>query len=127
MVKAKMKKKNLHTAWYNIKIMNFKLLAPIWTPNTGDESYDGALCGGAVVRGIGSDGPRPGRRSDSSFACVRTVRDDAEGLLLHSRYRSRIPGGTSSGRRDPRVCLGIGRPPKTSLVNIEPTRGENLR
>jgi hypothetical protein len=58
---------------------------------------------------------------------TRTVRDGAEGLLLRSRPRSRLPGGTPSGRRDPRVCLGVGRPFKTSLVNVEPKRGENLR
>jgi hypothetical protein len=26
-----------------------------------------------------------------------------------------LPGGTLSGRRDPRICLGVGRPPKTPL------------
>jgi hypothetical protein len=25
------------------------------------------------------------------------------------------------------VCLGVGRPPKTSLVDVEPKRGEDLR
>jgi hypothetical protein len=29
-------------------------------------------------------------------------------------------GGTLSGKRDPRVCLVIGRPPKTPLVDKEP-------
>jgi hypothetical protein len=80
-----------------------------------------------MVRDIGPDGPRPGRRSDSSTACVWTVRDGAEGLFLHSRPRSRIPGGTSLGRRDHRVCLGVEKPPKTSLVNVEPKRGKNLK
>jgi hypothetical protein len=34
---------------------------------------------------------------------------------------------TSSGRKDPRVCLAIDRPPKTPLVNVEPNRGEDQR
>jgi hypothetical protein len=32
---------------------------------------------------------------------------------------------TSSGRRDPRVCLEIGRPPKTPLNNAESEIGED--
>jgi hypothetical protein len=36
-----------------------------------------------------------------------------------------LPGGTWSGRRDPRVCLGIGRSPKTSLNDVAPERGED--
>jgi hypothetical protein len=31
------------------------------------------------------------------------------------------------GRRDPRVCLGIDRPPKMPLVDVEPKRGEDSR
>jgi hypothetical protein len=38
-----------------------------------------------------------------------------------------LPGGPPSGRRDPRLCLGIGRPPKTPLIDVEPKRGEDLR
>jgi hypothetical protein len=33
--------------------------------------------------------------------------------------------GTLSGRRDPRVCLGISRSPKTPLNNVEPETGED--
>jgi hypothetical protein len=29
-------------------------------------------------------------------------------------------------RRDSSLCLEIGRPPKTSLIDIEPERGEDL-
>jgi hypothetical protein len=36
-----------------------------------------------------------------------------------------LPGGTPSGRRNPRGCLGIGRPPKTPLNDIESERGED--
>jgi hypothetical protein len=34
------------------------------------------------------------------------------------------PEGTPSGRRDPRVCIGIGGPPKTPLNDVEPERAE---
>jgi hypothetical protein len=36
-------------------------------------------------------------------------------------------GGTPSGRRDPRVCLEIDKPPKTSLNDVELERGEDYR
>jgi hypothetical protein len=87
-----------------------------------------------MVRDTGSDGPRPGagaspplRTSGRSAPRARTVRDGVELLLLCSRPRSRLPGGIPSGRRYPRVCLGIWRPPKTHLVDIELKRGEDLR
>jgi hypothetical protein len=54
---------------------------------------------------------------------ARTVHNGAEGRL-RSGPRSRLPRGTLSGRRDYRVCLGVDRPPKTSLVDVEPKRGE---
>jgi hypothetical protein len=65
--------------------------------------------------------------SGRSALGARTVHNGAEGLLLHSRPRSHLPGGTPSGRRDPRVCLGIDRPPKMPLVDVEPKRSEDLR
>jgi hypothetical protein len=55
------------------------------------------------------------------------VCDGAERLLLRNRPRSHLLGGTPSGRRHSRVCLGIGRPPKTPLVDVEPKRGKDLR
>jgi hypothetical protein len=57
---------------------------------------------------------------------ARIVRDGADGLLVRRRPRSRLPGGIPSGRRDRRVCIGVGRPPKTPLVDVEPKRGEDL-
>ena len=36
------------------------------------------------------------------------------------------PGGTSSGRRDHRVCLGIDKLPKTPPNDVESKRGEDL-
>jgi hypothetical protein len=58
---------------------------------------------------------------------AHTVRDGAKGFLIRSRPRSRLLRGTLSGRRDSRVCLGIDRPPKTPLIDIEPETGEDLR
>jgi hypothetical protein len=87
-----------------------------------------------TVRGTGPNGPRPGagatpplHTSGRSTPGARTVRDGTEGLLLRSGPRSRLSGGTPSGRRDRRVCLGVGRPPKMPLVDVEPKRGEDLR
>jgi hypothetical protein len=65
----------------------------------------------------GTDGPR--HRARRSVPVAQTTRNGAEGRLIRSRPRSRLLGGTPSGRRDPRVCLGVGRPPKMLLVNIE--------
>jgi hypothetical protein len=98
------------------------LCAKHWNRPSG-----GALCGGTA-------GPRHtvGRsatwhRSNSSSAYVRTVHDGVEGLLLRSRPTSHLLRGAPSGRRDPKVCLGVGRLPKTSLVDIESKRDEDLR
>jgi hypothetical protein len=38
-----------------------------------------------------------------------------------------LPGGTPSGMRDPRVCLGTDSIPKMSLDDVEPKRGEYWR
>jgi hypothetical protein len=97
-------------------VCNSRFCVCIYGP--GDEPPDGALCGG-------TDGPRLWARRSAPGA--RTMRDSAEDRLLRSKPRSRPPGGTLSGRRDPRVCPGVDRPTKTSLVDIEPKRGENSR
>jgi hypothetical protein len=70
-----------------------------------------------MVRDLGAEAT-PLRTSRRSVHGARTVRDGEEGCLLRSRPGSRLPGGTPSGRRDHRVCLGDGRPPKTPLVDI---------
>jgi hypothetical protein len=87
-----------------------------------------------MVRGPRPHGSQPGpgaapllRTSGRSTSGARMVHDGAEGLLLHSRPRSLLLGGTLSRRRHPRVCLGVSRPPKTPLVNVELKRGEYLR
>jgi hypothetical protein len=78
-----------------------------------------------TVRGTGADGPRPGagaipplRTSGRSASETRTVRDGAEDLLLRSGSRSRLLEGTPSGRKDRRVCLDVGRPPRTPIVDV---------
>jgi hypothetical protein len=54
------------------------------------------------------------------------VRDGVKGRIFRSRPRSRLLGGTLSGRRDPRVCLGISRPSKTPLFDVELKKSEVL-
>jgi hypothetical protein len=67
-----------------------------------------------TVHSTRPNGPRPSagaspplRMSKRSAPGAQTVHDGTEGLLLRSRPRSRLPGGTLLGRRDPRVCLGL--------------------
>jgi hypothetical protein len=103
------------------------LLAPIRAPNTRMNYLVVLFMEARKVCGTGSNAPQPGRRSGSFSAYIRTVRDGAEGHLLRSKPRSRLPGGTPSGRRDPRVCLGVDRPPKAPLVDVEPKRCEDSR
>lgn len=64
-------------------------LALIWAPNTRTNHLAVLSAEARTIRCIGLDGPRPGRRSGSSSARFRTdrawgrtVRGDAEGLLL---------------------------------------------
>jgi hypothetical protein len=80
-----------------------------------------------MVRDTGPDGLRPVRRSNSSSAYIRMIRDGVEGRLIRSRARSHLPGGTPSRKRDPTVCLGVDKSTKTPLVDIEPKRGEYSR
>jgi hypothetical protein len=44
------------------------------------------------------------------------VRRDGE---VRQRRLNLAPGRDPSGRKDHRLCLGIGRPPKTSLIDVE--------
>jgi hypothetical protein len=37
------------------------------------------------------------------------------------------PDGPHLGGEDPTVCLGVGRPPKMALVDVESKRGEDSR
>jgi hypothetical protein len=109
------------------------VLAPIRTPNTGDEPPGGTLYGGLHGPRTGPDSPRPDVgvapplcMSGRSTLGTQTVHDGTKGLF-RSKSRSRLLGGTPSGRRDPRVCFDVGRPPKTPLFDIEPKRCKDLR
>jgi hypothetical protein len=82
---------------------------------------------GQTVRDLGTGAAPSLHTSGRPAPGARTVRDGAEDRLLLSRPKSRLPGETPSERRDPRVCLGVGMPPKTPLVDVEPKRGEDLR
>jgi hypothetical protein len=85
------------------------------------------VCGTGPGSSWPSEGAAPPlRASECSAPEAQTVHDGTEGLL-RSRPRSRLPGETPSGRRDPRVCIGVSRPPKTPLVDVEPKRGEDSR
>jgi hypothetical protein len=72
--------------------------------------------GGALYRG--ADGPRPGAgqsatwyRGWHSLPDGRTVRACAGAAKVAGVAWISLPGGTPSGRRDPRCCLGsAGRP-----------------
>jgi hypothetical protein len=94
----------------------------------------GALCTGADGPRAGPDGPRPGARrggalcaradcprpgagrsaawcaAGASLPDGRTVRAYAEAAEVTGGAWISLPGGTPSGRRDPRWCLGSGRP-----------------
>jgi hypothetical protein len=110
------------------------VLAPIRVPNTGKNCLAVLSAEARAVHSTGPDSPRPGAgatpplcTSRRSAPGARTVRDGAEGRLLRIRPRSHLPGGTPLGRGDPRVCLGIGKPPKMPLVDVDPKIGEDLR
>jgi hypothetical protein len=75
-----------------------------------------------VVRDLGAGEAPPLRTSKQSVPRAQTVRDGIESRLLRSRPRSRFLGGTPSRRRDPRVCLGVDRPPKMDLDGVESNR-----
>jgi hypothetical protein len=101
--------------------------------NHCDKTGGSALCGGA-------DGPRPRtgwsttwRRGKSSCLTSRTVRAwwlDGPCVRKSGRVRwqhlNLALGRDPSGKRDPRLCLKIGRPPNTPLIEVEHERGEDL-
>jgi hypothetical protein len=78
-----------------------------------------------TVRDQGSNGPR-----SSAGLVFLPVEPDSprmrrSGGVRRQRLNLALERGLS-GRRDPRSCLVIGRPPKTSLIDVEPKRSENL-
>jgi hypothetical protein len=81
---------------------------------------------GRTVRDLGTGADPPLCISEQSAPKAGMERNGAEGRLLRSRPKSRLPEGTPPGR-DNRVCLGIDRSPKTHLVDVEPKRSEDSR
>jgi hypothetical protein len=93
------------------------LLTPFRSAKYSRRTGGGALWSGAGGPRPGPDGPRPalglGPLPDD-----RTVRALGAGRSAHAQGRRKIaggawislPGGTPSGRRDPRSCLGSSRP-----------------
>jgi hypothetical protein len=80
-----------------------------------------------MVRDLGARAAPSLRTSGRSVPRTQAVCDAAGGRLLRSGPRSRLPGGTPSGRRDPRLCLGVDRPAKAPQVDVEPKRGKDSR
>jgi hypothetical protein len=79
-----------------------------------------------TVSGRGPDSPRPGVEARVSADEPNSLyRACAEAMEFTNSTWISLPRGTSSGRRDPRVCLGIDRTTKTPLNDVEPERGED--
>jgi hypothetical protein len=80
---------------------------------------------GRTIRDLDAGATPSLRMSGRSAPRARTIRGRVESRLLRNRPRSRLPGGTPSEGRDPRMCLGVDKPPKTSLVDVESKRCED--
>jgi hypothetical protein len=85
-----------------------------------------------MVRDLGPDSPRP--RAEAGLPCGEVRRSKPAGQTVracvgaaafaNSSWIS-FSGETPSGRRDPRICLGIGRSSKTPSDDIVPKRCED--
>jgi hypothetical protein len=63
-----------------------------------------------TVHGTGPDGPWPGAGARvSCLTAGRSARAQGRRKIADDAWIS-LPGGTPSGSRDPRLCLGSGRP-----------------
>jgi hypothetical protein len=86
------------------------MLTPFSGVKHSTRTSGGALC-------IGADGPRPGAGRSTTWRrarvpCLtagRSARAQGAAKVAGGTWIS-LPGGTPSGRRDPRSCLGSGRP-----------------
>jgi hypothetical protein len=102
------------------------VLAPIWAPITVMSTDGGALCGGAD--GLRARGARYDRDLTQRLGFLPDEPDGPgvrRGSGVRPQHLDLAPGGTPSGRRDPKVCLGIGIPSKTALNDVELERGED--
>jgi hypothetical protein len=86
------------------------MLTPFWSAKHSTRTV-AVLSGQArTVRGLGPDGPRPGTRARVSCLMVgRSARVQGRRKIAGGAWIS-LPGGTPSGRRDTRSCLGSGKP-----------------
>lgn len=71
-----------------------------------------------LTAGLSASKPDDPRLMVGQFAHVQAA------AFTNSNWISLL-GGILSERRDPRFCLVIGMPPKTSLDDLELKRGEN--
>jgi hypothetical protein len=105
------------------------LLALIWTSITVMCIGGGALCGSMDNPRLRAEQSATWRKDGSSFRWSWTV--PSIGWIVRvcvgatafaiSTWIS-LPGGTSSERRDPRVCLGVGKTPKASRDDVESSK-----
>jgi hypothetical protein len=87
-----------------------QLLTPFWSAKHPTKTV--AVLSGQTrtVRGLGPDGPRPGAGARvSCLTAGRSARAQGRRKIAGGAWIS-LPGGTPSGRRDPRSCLASGRP-----------------
>jgi hypothetical protein len=86
------------------------MLTPFWSAKHSTRTV-AVLSGQArTVRGQGPDGTRPGAGARvSCLTAGRSARAQGRRKIAGGAWIS-LPGGTPSGRRDPRSCLGSGRP-----------------
>jgi hypothetical protein len=92
------------------------LLMPFWSAKHSTRTVAVLSCQARTVRGLGPDGLRPG--TGATVSCLiagwsaplgRMVRVCAGAAEVRRRRLDLALGGTPSGRRDPRSCLGSGR------------------
>jgi hypothetical protein len=89
-----------------------QLLTPFLGVNHSTRTVVVLSAQGRTVRGQGPDGPRPGAGQGFSACRPDGPRPGAaqEAVKVAGGAWISLSGGTPSGRRDPRSCLGSGRP-----------------
>jgi hypothetical protein len=108
------------------EISNLVLLTPFWSAKHSTRTVAVSSAQGRTVCVQGPDGPWPGARCGDTLCAgadclqpgVRLGLLPGAGRSARTQGRRKIaggawislPGGTPSGRRDPRRCLGLGRP-----------------
>jgi hypothetical protein len=100
--------------WYTLlevqKYIGKCVLTPFWSAKHPTRIV--AVLSGQVrtVRDLGPGGPRPGAGARVSYLTVGwSARAQGRRKIAGGAWIS-LPRGTPSGRRDPKSCLGSGRP-----------------